>query len=162
MGEWEIRRLTEDDCAELGQVHVAVWREAYAGLMPATFLDRMDPVRAGQRWEATFAESPARTWVARDGDGLVGFVSAGPSRDEAPPTTIELWALNLLARAHGSGLGDELITTALGDEPASLWVLEANARAVAFYARHGFVADGASEVHEPSGQREIRMVRAAG
>jgi predicted GNAT family N-acyltransferase len=38
-----------------------------------------------------------------------------------------------------------------------LWVADPNPRAQAFYRKHGFVADGATQVED--GVREIRMVR---
>jgi hypothetical protein len=48
---------------------------------------------------------------------------------------------------------------AIGKEPASLWVFEANERARAFYRKQGFAEDGSS-VDEPYfGIPEIRMVR---
>jgi hypothetical protein len=40
-----------------------------------------------------------------------------------------------------------------------VWVLEANARARAFYRRHGFEADGAREHFAALDAWEIRMVR---
>ena len=40
--DWQVRPLALEDCEELGRVHMAVWRETYAGLMPADYL-------AGQR-----------------------------------------------------------------------------------------------------------------
>jgi len=43
------------------------------------------------------------------------------------------------------------------EESVSLWVADPNPRAQAFYRKHGFIADGASQVD--GGVREIRMVR---
>ena len=41
----------------------------------------------------------------------------------------------------------------------ALWVFEGNERALSFYARHGYVRDGATHVHEPTGLTEVRMTR---
>jgi GNAT superfamily N-acetyltransferase len=80
--------------------------------------------------------------------------------DDPPPRERQLWFIYLLASAQGSGAGQALLDDVLGDEPASLWVFEANPRARAFYAKNGFVPDGA---RQPSGfdgaPDEIRMVR---
>ena len=46
-----------------------------------------------------------------------------------------------------------------GVEPASLWVLRGNERAMRFYARHGFQPDGAVKFHEPTATAEDRWVR---
>lgn len=47
-----------------------------------------------------------------------------------------------MPRAHGSGLGQALLDTAIGTEPAYLWIMAGNPRAEAFYRRNGFVPDG--------------------
>jgi ribosomal protein S18 acetylase RimI-like enzyme len=54
-----------------------------------------------------------------------------------------------------------LLDVAIGREAASLWVLEGNERAMAFYRRNGFTADGARADEEFFGVSEIRMVRPA-
>ncbi len=40
---WTIARPTLDDLDEMGRVHVQVWREAYAGLLPDAYLAGLDP-----------------------------------------------------------------------------------------------------------------------
>ena len=56
--------------------------------------------------------------------------------------------------------GQALLDAVLGEEPAQLWVAEANPRAIRFYERNGFRADGAT-LTDPAVEdlREIRMVR---
>lgn len=159
---WRITTLAPSDADEMGRVHMAVWREAYAGVMPAGYLAGLSDERASARWleragDAGLAEG---TLVARDAHGeLVGFASAGPPRDADAPCEVELYALNTLRRVHGSGLADELLRLAIGDRPTFLWVVEANRRARRFYARHGFAADGATSVHVATGTPEVRLVR---
>ncbi len=159
---WRIAPITPDDADELGAVHVEVWRQTYAGIMPADFLAGLDPQSRADRWRA-IASSPregSQTLVARGDDGrLLGFVSVGPSRDDDPPTDTELYVINLLSEAHGTGLGQSLLDEALGDEDATLWVAEDNSRARAFYVRNGFVPEGARSRHEATGAPEIRMIR---
>ena len=98
--------------------------------------------------------------VATGPDGeIVGIASAGPTRDEDAPTEWELYAINVLAAHHGAGVADQLIAAVIAQRPATLWVLSGNARAQAFYRRHGFGVEGATKVHEDTGAPEIRMVR---
>ncbi len=159
---WQVGPLEAEDCDELGAVHIEIWRTAYADQMPADYLAGLDPIVWADNWRkrAQDPEVARRTLVARDEDGqVVGFVSAGPTRDEYPLTEWELYAINLLPRVQGTGLADLLIDRAVGDRPASLWVLEDNARARAFYERHGFVPEGAHARHDATGAAEIRMVR---
>ena len=68
--------------------------------------------------------------------------------------------LYVLREHHGSGAGQALLDAVLGEEPAQLWVAEANPRAIRFYERNGFRADGAT-LTDPAVEdlREIRMVR---
>lgn len=158
---WTISPLSPDDCDELGEVHVRCWREAYAGILPADQLAALDPRARAERWHQIAATpGDTGTWVARTADGrLVGFASAGPARDDAPPTPGELWAIYVLAEVQGSGLADLLMETALGDRDAMLWVFEENPRARAFYARHGFAPDGERSTYGESQVPEIRLVR---
>lgn len=160
---WRIVPLSADvDADELGRVHVQVWREAYAAHLPADYLAGLSVGERARLWRGVIAdpEKAARTLVAHDAAGrIVGFISAGPSRDEDPPTEWELYAVNLLERVHGSGIADELLARGLGGRPATLWVLEDNARAQAFYRRHGFEVEGARTAHDATGAPEIRMIR---
>ncbi len=159
---WRLGPLQAADCDELGRVHMAVWREAYAGIMPADYLAGLSDENCAARWRsiASTTTTEAGTLVVHDPTGrIAGFASAGPSRDDDAPTPWELYAVNLAARARGTGIADALFDRLVGPRDASLWVVEANARARAFYERRGFVDEGSRTVHEPTGTAEIRMVR---
>jgi GNAT superfamily N-acetyltransferase len=150
------------DAAEIGPVHIQVWREAYAGLMPAEYLAALDPQASAGRW-AEMLSQPADgvrrlVGVAPTGE-VVAIAAAGPSRDDDPPTAWELWVINVLAAHHGSGIADLLMGQLVGVRPASLWVLRGNERAMRFYGRHGFQPDGAVKFHEATATAEDRWVR---
>jgi GNAT superfamily N-acetyltransferase len=156
-----IRRGTPEDAAAGAALHIACWREAYAGIVPAEVLAKLtdDIETRTERWRAFLADGPPR-WLAADDDGaLVGFASAGPGRDDDIDVELELYAIYVRNAQYGTGLGSRLLETAIGDASAYLWVFEANARARTFYQRHGFEPDGARKP-EPSFQEpEIRMIR---
>jgi len=98
--------------------------------------------------------------VATAADGsILGFASAGPARDQNPPTEWELYAINVVPAELGSGMADRLITAAIAKRPATVWVVEDNARGQAFYRRHGFTAQATTKTHEGTGEPEIRMIR---
>lgn len=150
------------DADELGRVHVQVWRETYSGHMPADYLETLDSVRSAERWRLRLElDEPDGIVVVATGpdDEIVGIASAGPTRDKGEPTDWELYAINVIAAHHGTGVADQLIAAAISQRPATLWVLSENARAQAFYRRHGFTVAGATKVHEATGAPEIRMVR---
>ena len=114
---WTIAPVEVADADEVGRVHVRVWQEAYAGLMPAAYLDALDPTRSPRAGDAgcTSRVPGVHTSVARDDDGIVGIATAGPSRDDDPPTPEELYAINVLARGHGTGVADGLLAATIGD-----------------------------------------------
>ncbi|MEO7000126.1 MAG: GNAT family N-acetyltransferase [Terracoccus sp.] len=165
--DWDIAPLAVADCDELGRVHMHIWREAYAGLMPPEYLAGLSETRCAENWRRRLeqpegADLEAMTLVARRRGRIVGFASAGPSRDDDAPTECELYVLNQVSEVHGAGLADQLLDRVLGDRDASLWVVQENARARAFYARSGFVDEGGRSAHEPTDAAEIRMVRRGG
>lgn len=74
------------------------------------------------------------------GDAAMALAGTGLSEGDLPER--ELFAVYLDERVYGTGLADRLLLEVLGDAPAVLWVLDGNARAEAFYRRHGFEALG--------------------
>ena len=159
----EIRPATLDDADALGRLHMACWREAYGDLLSAEFFEGATPESSAERWAITIPRlaSDGGTLLLAEEDGeLIGFASSGPGRGEAPPRELELYAIYVRASAYGSGLGQRLLDAAIGDRPASLWVLERNPRARAFYERNGFAPDGTTELL-PSFENlvELRLVR---
>jgi GNAT superfamily N-acetyltransferase len=164
----EIRPAAPADGERLGRMHYASWREAYASFLPPGFWGEAAERRRISNWVAAL-ESPApgsATWIAVRDEEILGFVTAGPARDNptagAPVRERELWAIYIRASEYGTGLADRLLELALpGEAPAELWAFEANGRALRFYARHGFTPDGARHRSGPElgHQAEIRLVR---
>lgn len=110
--------------------------------------------------------------VARSELGnIVGLAMAGqgpeawePLDDDSyvPPTVDRyLKTLFTMPGAQGTGLGGRLLEAVLpDDEPAYLWTMEENPRAVRFYTKHGFVPDGYRKRSGPFGNMQmLRMVR---
>jgi len=156
-----IRAATLEDARAAAACHIACWREAYAGILdPDVLAARTSDLEARtERWRHIIANTPPR-WLAVADDGeVVGFSAAGPGRDDDVDVPLELYAIYVRKAQYGTGLADRLLTKAVGDEPAYLWVFEANPRAQAFYARHGFRPDGARKAPPYFGEPEIRMVR---
>jgi GNAT superfamily N-acetyltransferase len=96
----------------------------------------------------------------RDGD-LVGIAMSGPPLDAGATWGRQLYVLYVLAAGHGTGAGAGLLQAVVDpEESVALWVADPNPRAQAFYRKHGFVADGTTQVE--GGVREVRMVRRPG
>jgi ribosomal protein S18 acetylase RimI-like enzyme len=149
------RDATIVDAPAIARVNVAAWQAAYAGLMPADFLARLDRDAVQARWEKLL-EAGLLLLVVESQDDVVGFCLYGPSRDrDAGPATGEVIAINLHPSAWRKGLGTELFNEALGRlrgrgfTEATLWVLHGNIRARRFYERLGWQPDG-TERHDSS------------
>jgi ribosomal protein S18 acetylase RimI-like enzyme len=155
-----LRPATRDDAVAGAALHRACWRETYGPHVdPAVLEARLaDPIGWIAAWERQLAVGPPRTLAVAD-DELVGFSVSGPSRDEEAPAPWELYAIYVRQAWWGSGLGDELMTATVPDGPCWLFVLEANARAQAFYRRHGFAPDGTRHHYAGLDAWELRMVR---
>jgi len=112
-------------------------------------------------WTAALTDERYRTnrvAVAERDRELVGIAMSGPPLDAGAAWARQLYVLYVHAADHGTGAGPALLDAVVEpDESAALWVADPNPRAQAFYRRHGFVADGATQVED--GVREIRMVR---
>ena len=155
-----IIRLAEPADAEGGAaLHLACWREAYAGIVEPQRLAEITGDLDGtvEHWRAMIAVS--RRWLAEENGELVGFAAAGPNDETDLDVTSKLYAIYVRKAYWGTGLGHRLITQAIGNDDAALWVFRDNGRAVDFYARQGFVADGREQVEPEFGAPEIRMVR---
>jgi GNAT superfamily N-acetyltransferase len=121
------------------------------------------PELSGPRWRLRFEldEPDGIVVVSTEPDGAItGLASAGPTRDIDAPTPWELYSINVLAACQGTGVADQLIAAVIGQRPTTLWVVEDNARAHAFYGRHGFSVEGGTRCQESTGAPEIRMISA--
>ncbi|MEO7071048.1 MAG: GNAT family N-acetyltransferase [Nostocoides sp.] len=121
-----------------------------------------DPIPYAETWRIRLEMDEPDGVVAvgvSPGEEVLGFASGGPSQEADPACAWELYAVNVVRAAYGTGLGHDLVAAVTRDRPSHLWVLVENSRARAFYAKEGYVADGAERMHEASGCLEIRMVR---
>lgn len=140
------------DAGLVAEINVAGWRAAYRGIMPAEFLAGLSVSARRSALEARLAageQAGAPAWVAELGGRGIGYLSSGPPRDaDVPPPAAEVYALYVVPEEWRGGAGRALLTTAVdywldsGATTLVLWVLEANARARAFYEALGWRPDG--------------------
>jgi ribosomal protein S18 acetylase RimI-like enzyme len=165
MSAAHVRAATLDDTPAMGELHVAAWRAAYAGVMSAEFLAGLDPREREQMWRKVIS-SGAGVLVVLDGELVRGFACYGAERDDAPtPGVGELYAINLHPDAWRRGLGAALLAEVAqalrgaGFREAVLWVVRENARARAFYERFGWRADGAAKSDDGISGAAVHEVR---
>ncbi|MFG1604942.1 GNAT family N-acetyltransferase [Actinoplanes sp. NPDC049265] len=158
-----VRPPRVEDVAEMAWVHVRCWQETYRGLMTDAVLDDPGFSAARERfWTAALTDKRYRenrmAVAERDGQ-LIGVAMSGPPLDVAAQWARQLYLLYVVAAEHGTDAGRALLQAVMDPaESAALWVADPNPRAQTFYRKHGFIADGTTQVED--GVREIRMVRA--
>jgi ribosomal protein S18 acetylase RimI-like enzyme len=143
MSEAVIRRASPSDASAIGRMHVKAWRETYAGLIPDEVLAQLDPAQRATMWRDNLTSGRRAVFVSEVEDDIVGFGACGSQRDASLPYHVEFAAVYVLRRAQRHGIGWRLMAAmareliAQGHIAASLWVLEENATARAFYERLG-------------------------
>lgn len=148
-----VRLARPSDAPDLAAVHVRTWQATYAGIVPQRVLDGLSIERREAYWRERLAgRSDRRTWVAELDGSIVGFVTAGPARDEdLPPGAGEIYAIYVAASTQGRGIGRSLMDAAVSElraralDPLVLWVIDGNTRGAAFYEHLGWRPDGARQ-----------------
>jgi ribosomal protein S18 acetylase RimI-like enzyme len=116
------------------------------------------------QWEHWLGPDRARgrrAFVAHAGAAVVGVIVAGPDPEE--PELGHLARLYVTPELWGGGIGRALYTAAMdhlraaGFDTATLWVLERNERARAWYERLGWQPTGEQKpVYAPAGIVDVR------
>jgi len=148
-----VRPARLSDAPALAAVHVRTWQATYVGIVPQRILDGLSIERREAYWRERLTVAPVRrTWVAELGASIVGFVSAGPARDDDLPAGAgEVYAIYVAASAQGRGVGRRLMAVAVdhlrgaGLDPLVLWVIVGNTDASRFYRHLGWRPDGARQ-----------------
>lgn len=167
---WVRAAIEGDDVEAVARVHVESWRSTYRGLVPDDYLAGLSVERRADIWRRLIAEADADrgVLVLEDDGDVIGFCHYGPSRDDDVDGTGEVTSIYLAAERWRHGGGTQLLDaavsamTAAGYANATLWVLDGNDRARAFYEARGWVRDGTVKVDDqgPFRLRELRYVRA--
>lgn len=163
----EIRYAQAGDAKALGEIHSLSWREAYKGIVPDGVLEAFTPEKRAAAFEWFITVRSSLMAAALCGGEAAGWVCFGKCRDEdAPASRGEVWGIYLNPVYWRRGIGSALIDWAVGElkkmgfTSLSLWVLEDNARARAFYEKQGFIFDGTRKTIEIGKKlMEVRYAR---
>lgn len=137
-----IRVGVPDDAPAVALVHDLARRAYYAagGASVAPGPQPADPTG----WRRALA-SAATIRVAEVEGAVVGLVCADRPQHGGPPGAVEMVALHVVPEQWGTGVAELLhdqFLEVLGGRPGVLDVWARNARAIAFYRRHGWTFDG--------------------
>ena len=171
-----VRRPEAADVERLAEINVVTWQRAYAGIVPAAYLDGLDFEAMRARWVRNLSdELPDISFRVADVDGTpASYLIVGPYRpqEDADPAEDtgdwgEIFALYTHPDLQGRGAGGLIHTAGLqllrdqGFRRAALWVLAANERSQRWYAARGWRPDGVTSQWDGSGEPldELRLVR---
>ena len=158
-----LRRASPQDARALAEVHVAAWQGAYQGLLPADLLAGLSVERREAQWKRSLNREAEVIFAFENEGRIVAFGSAGPCGDEDKESenVAELLTLYALPEVWGRGVGRALWKAILSEieqravVEITLWVLDANQRALHFYEAAGFTADGTTKTERWRDDLEI-------
>lgn len=144
------RQAEAGDANAIGILHVVSWRESYVGILPDQVLEGLSAEAQSDMWRSVLTakgDLPA-VFIATSENEVIGFGACGEQRDASLKKSGfdgEIGALYILKAYQGTGLGVALMRLmaasllGAGRRAASVWVLQQNVRARAFYERLGGV-----------------------
>ncbi len=149
-----VRPARPADALAIGAVHVAAWRSAYAGILPATYLARLSVTRQAAMYERTILRHAVVRIAVDDAPEpgrprVIGFATAARRAHSLGEGEIE--TLYVLDDWRDRGVGRQLLIAAAqglaeaGCRSAFVWVLRDNPSRW-FYQRMGGREAGAGMI----------------
>ncbi len=136
-----IRTATPTDAEQIAFVHIESWRTTYPGIVTDEYLDKLNLQTRTSYWQRELDEFYDNVFVAENDGKIVGFATAGESREEKGYES-ELYAIYLLQQHQKKKLGRLLMTATVnyllncGQSSMYVWVLSDN-NSKLFYERLG-------------------------
>lgn len=166
---FEISDLDPDEVASAAKAHIVMQAATYATYAHGDFTSQLyDSLewRIPSMLESDVAKVAKNPWgnivgVAMVGEGPEDWEDVDDPSFVWPAVTRYLKTLFTMPGAQGTGLGSAMLEAVLPDrQPAYLWTMTENPRAIRFYEKHGFAADGYEKVSEGFGRMHmVRMTR---
>ncbi|MGH3519455.1 MAG: GNAT family N-acetyltransferase [Haloechinothrix sp.] len=178
MARPDVHLARPEDAPEIARIQRDTWRAAYADLLGADAMTRLDGPATEQRWAAAIGHPDTDVFVATEGSYTVGFCVSGPAPSDelADPdgrlpedaVRIGFIATVLVEPRWGRrGHGGRLLAAAAralrsrGAQRAVTWVSESDSATLSFYRGVGWNPDGTVRTLD-TGDRTIREMRLTG
>jgi L-amino acid N-acyltransferase YncA len=109
-----IRSAQPADAAEIARIYIESWQDTYPGVLSSALLASM--TRGGQtgRWRAAICQGEMVLVAELEKHGVIGMLSAGPSRDRTLGFDGEVYTLYIDPAFYGRGAGAKLLRGAFG------------------------------------------------
>jgi ribosomal protein S18 acetylase RimI-like enzyme len=159
-----IRRAGSGDAETVGRIHVESWNVAYRGIMPDEVIARTDLAYRTAFWAERIADPEWPVYLLEEKGQAVAFCQMIPTTDADDDATRvgHITSLHVLPDRRGHGYGRALMDHVLAEfqrrafAQVTLWVLEENRSARAFYEKYGFRLDGGSRSYPRTNVPEVR------
>src|SRR5258708_36422890 len=99
-----VRAAKEQDASAIAHVHIQSWLTTYSGIVPEDYLASLNEAERVLLWQDWLTRD-IQVYVAEQDGELVGFISGGQIREPLQRYDAELFAIYLVDRAQGRGLG---------------------------------------------------------
>lgn len=150
----EILLARPADALDFAEIHARSWEVAYKDIIPADYITRQSATRPAL-WQKILTDENANKYkIVCDGK-TAGFVDVDSAQDsDLGDDFYELRGIYLHPDYFRMGIGSIAMVFALkmardkGKKHMVLWVFEENINSISFYKKHGFRADGKTEIHE--------------
>lgn len=160
----KIRRAGSADAATVGRIHVESWNVAYRGIMPDDVIARTDLAYRTAVWKERIADQDWPVYLVEDDGRDVAFCQmiATKDPDDDPKRVGHITSIHVLPRLRSRGYGRALMDHVVaelrhrGFREVTLWVLEENREARAFYEKYGFRPDGGKKNYPTTIVPEVR------
>jgi ribosomal protein S18 acetylase RimI-like enzyme len=160
----EIASANPADAPALRDLHLATWEVAFRGHAAQAWYRDGLAAHAVRDWAEVVRSQAARgggVLAARSDGRIVGLCQYGPTEDEDhdPEQVGHIHRLFVHPRRQRAGIGRALLTASVdrlreaGMSTATLWVLETDRHARAFYERLGWKPDGGRKADPPADVR---------
>jgi|LakMenEpi03Aug12_release.lakeMendotaPanAssembly.Ray.scaffolds.fasta_scaffold205758_2 ribosomal protein S18 acetylase RimI-like enzyme len=160
-----IRPAQIRDARAIAEIQVASWRATYVGQVPEDYLAALSVETREGAWRECIERYEGSILVSVNIEIVQGFVNFGPCRDgESAARLGEIYAIYLSPSNLRCGIGARLWCSAIDAltiqkfDAATVWVLDSNLSARAFYEKMGCHLDG-GEKSETIGSQKVVVLR---
>lgn len=137
-----IRHAQPADAAEIARIYIESWQDTYPGILSQALLASMTHGGQTGRWRAAICQGELVLVAEMEKRGVVGMLSAGPSRDRTLGFDGEVYTLYVDPAFYGQSAGARLLRGAFaqlrkrGCRSCVIWAHAGN-NARFFYERMG-------------------------
>jgi GNAT superfamily N-acetyltransferase len=137
-----IRHAQPADAAGIARIYIESWQDTYPGILSQALLASMTHGGQTGRWRAAICQGELVLVAELEKHGMVGMLSAGPSRDRTLGFDGEVYTLYVDPAFYGQGAGAKLLSGAFaqlrkrGCRSCVIWAHAGN-NARFFYERMG-------------------------